>query len=174
MFGIEQNEFHVREIVRRTALNLAAVQQELKRLESMDLVVRRKDGNRVYFKANQHHPLFNDLRQLTLKTTGIVPMLREALNPAADQIDYAFVFGSVARSEEKAHSDVDIICWILVVRAIRTDQINCLRIGIMLQNNAHDFIVFHHKWIIPSSQTQMRWMFLSIEETSTFQNHMLG
>ncbi|RKX39489.1 MAG: toxin-antitoxin system toxin subunit [Verrucomicrobia bacterium] len=109
LFGMDLKELHSREIMRQTGMSLASVQQELKRLESLDLIERRKDGNRVYFKANQSHPLFNDLRQLTLKTSGIVPMLREALKPIADQIDYAFVFGSIARSEEKAHSDVDVM-----------------------------------------------------------------
>ncbi|MCF7849117.1 MAG: hypothetical protein K9M45_09720 [Kiritimatiellales bacterium] len=109
LFGTEWDELHSREIARRTGMTLATVQQELKRLQSLDLVLRRKDGNRVYFKANQSHPLFNELHQLTIKTSGIVPMLRTALQPVAEQIDYAFVFGSVARSEEKAHSDIDVM-----------------------------------------------------------------
>jgi len=109
LFGADRDELHARELARRTGMSLAAVQQELKRLETLDLVLRRKDGNRVYFKANPSHPLFNELHQLTLKTSGIVPMLREALLPVSDQITYAFVFGSVARSEEKAHSDIDIM-----------------------------------------------------------------
>ena len=109
LFGIHREELHARELARRTDISLSSVQQELKRLESLDLVLRRKDGNRVYFKANRHHPLFSELRQLTIKTSGIVPMLRDALMPAAEHIHYAFVFGSVARSEEKGHSDIDIM-----------------------------------------------------------------
>jgi len=109
LFGMDRQELHSRELARQTGMALATVQQELKRLEALDLVVRRKDGNRVYFKANPSHPLFNELHHLTLKTSGIVPMLREALLPVADQIIYAFVFGSIARSEEKAHSDVDVM-----------------------------------------------------------------
>ena len=109
LFGIDRDELHARELARRMGMTLATVQQELKRLESLDLVQRRKDGNRVYFKANQSHPLFNELHQLTLKTSGMLPLLKSALVPAAEQIDYAFVFGSIARSEEKAHSDVDLM-----------------------------------------------------------------
>jgi len=109
LFGADCQELHARELARRTGMSLASVQQELKRLETLDLVLRRKDGNRVCFKANQNHPLFNELHKLTLKTSGIVPMLRETLQPVVDQIDYAFIFGSIARSEEKAHSDIDIM-----------------------------------------------------------------
>ena len=109
LFGINRDELHARELARQTGISLASVQQELKRLESLDLVLRRKDGNRVYFQANQHHPVFNELHQLTIKTSGIVPMLKNALAPVAEHIDYAFIFGSVARSEEKGHSDIDIM-----------------------------------------------------------------
>jgi predicted nucleotidyltransferase/DNA-binding transcriptional ArsR family regulator len=109
LFGTDCVELHARELARRTGMSLATIQQELKRLESLDLVSRRKDGNRVYFKANQNHPLFKELHQLTIKTSGIVPMLRNALQPQSGQIDYAFVFGSIARSQEQAHSDVDIM-----------------------------------------------------------------
>jgi predicted nucleotidyltransferase/predicted transcriptional regulator len=109
LFGVELNELHAREITRRSNMNLAATQRELTRLETLDLIVRRKDGNRVYFKANQNHPLFNELHQLTIKTTGIIPLLRALLDPLAEQVHCAFIFGSIARSQEKAHSDIDIM-----------------------------------------------------------------
>lgn len=75
----------------------------------LDLVTRRKDGNRVCFQANTRHPLFAEIQNLTVKTSGIVPLLREALEPIADEICSAFIFGSVARSTETAHSDIDVM-----------------------------------------------------------------
>ena len=36
-------------------------------------------------------------------------MLREALAPLAERIEYAFVYGSFAKGEEKAESDVDLM-----------------------------------------------------------------
>jgi predicted nucleotidyltransferase len=109
LFGWDQQELHSREISRRTDVTLSTIQQEMKKLEGLDLVKRRQDGNRVYFQANRNHPLFPEIRNLTVKTSGIVPLLREALLPLENKIVCAFIFGSVARSEEQAHSDVDIM-----------------------------------------------------------------
>jgi len=109
LFGWKQQELHAREIARRTGVTLSTVQQEMKKLVALDLVKRRQDGNRVCFQANCNHPLFSEIRNLTVKTSGIVPLLREALLPVESKITCAFIFGSVARSEELAHSDVDIM-----------------------------------------------------------------
>ncbi len=50
-----------------------------------------------------------ELRQILVKTAGLVDLLRELLFPFASQTDCAFVYGSVARSSEGSASDVDII-----------------------------------------------------------------
>jgi DNA-binding transcriptional ArsR family regulator len=109
LFGAELRELHAREISRQAGVTLSTVQQELKRLEELDLVTRRQDGNRVCFRANQDHPLFPEIHALTIKTSGMVPLLREALLPIAEELRSVFIFGSVARSAEKAHSDVDLM-----------------------------------------------------------------
>ena len=43
------------------------------------------------------------------KTVGLVDVLREMLEPFANCIDWAFVYGSVARAKELASSDVDLM-----------------------------------------------------------------
>lgn len=107
LFGVTQVELHNREIARRTGLSEAAVRQELSKLDELDLVVVRKDGNRVYYSANRSHPLFREIHSIVLKTTGLVDVLKEAL--ADDRIEIAFVFGSIAEGRETADSDVDIM-----------------------------------------------------------------
>jgi predicted nucleotidyltransferase len=49
------------------------------------------------------------MQGLVKKTIGIFSVLRSALHPLAKQILVAFVYGSVAREEETAQSDVDLI-----------------------------------------------------------------
>jgi predicted nucleotidyltransferase len=51
--------------------------------------------------------LYPEIRNLVLKTVGLVDVLRAALG--TDGIQVAFVFGSVARAEENAQSDVDLM-----------------------------------------------------------------
>lgn len=44
-----------------------------------------------------------------LKTFGLADGLRAALAPLASRIDAAFVFGSVAKQEDTASSDIDVM-----------------------------------------------------------------
>jgi uncharacterized protein len=107
LFGPSNRELHLRELQRQTGLNYATVQQELKKLTRLGVVESREDGNRTYYYANTQHPLYPDIRNLVLKTSGLTDVLREALGE--DDIEVAFVFGSVAAGTEKAHSDVDLM-----------------------------------------------------------------
>jgi DNA-binding transcriptional ArsR family regulator len=107
LFGVSAQEFHVRELERRSGLAIRTVSKELKRLEEMDLVTARRDGNRLYYSANTTHPLYEDIRNLVLKTSGLVEVLREAL--AREGVSVAFVFGSVARGEAGGSADVDLM-----------------------------------------------------------------
>jgi len=55
------------------------------------------------------YPIFAELRGLAVKTFGLVEPLRTALEPLADRIAAAFVFGSVAKGTDRASSDVDLL-----------------------------------------------------------------
>jgi predicted nucleotidyltransferase len=49
------------------------------------------------------------LRSIFEKTVGLIPTLRVALDPFAHKIACAFVYGSIARREEHATSDVNLM-----------------------------------------------------------------
>jgi uncharacterized protein len=108
LFGLSTEELHMREIQRRSGFAIGTVQTELRKLQGLDLVKKRRDGNRVYFRANRQNPLFNDIHKLVLKTTGLVDVLKKALS-VDEKIRLAFVFGSVARGEIQAGSDIDLM-----------------------------------------------------------------
>ncbi|MGH9368549.1 MAG: nucleotidyltransferase domain-containing protein [Thermoanaerobaculia bacterium] len=108
LFGPDARELHVREIARQARLNDATVRQELRRLDSLGLVGVRRDGNRAYYRAETAHPLYPDIRNLVLKTSGLVDVLRQALIKKSG-IQAAFVFGSLAQGSEKPGSDVDLM-----------------------------------------------------------------
>ena len=107
LFGLSEKELHVREIERRTGLSIGTVRQELEKLLRMELVLARREGNRLYYSANRAHPLFPDIRNIVLKTSGIVEPLNEDLDKKAIRI--AFIFGSLATNQEGAASDVDLM-----------------------------------------------------------------
>jgi DNA-binding transcriptional ArsR family regulator len=92
---------------RRTGLAVATVRQELQKLLRMQLVEAQRSGNRLYYRANKAHPLYTDIRNIVLKTSGMVDILRDALDKK--DVKIAFVFGSVASNQEGATSDVDLM-----------------------------------------------------------------
>jgi predicted nucleotidyltransferase len=49
------------------------------------------------------------LRALVLKTFGLTDVLRAALKPVADRIRAAFVYGSLAKGDDTAASDIDLM-----------------------------------------------------------------
>jgi len=107
LFGLRSPELHLRELARQSGLSLGTVQQELRRLTRVGVVSARKDGNRVYYRANAGHPVYRDLCSLVLKTDGLAGVLGQALDDP--QVRLAFAFGSVARGETRAESDVDLM-----------------------------------------------------------------
>jgi predicted nucleotidyltransferase len=72
-------------------------------------VTVRRVGNQKHYQANASAPIFEELRGLVLKTSGLVDVLRAALAPLAAQIDQAFVYGSVAKGNDTAKSDIDLM-----------------------------------------------------------------
>ena len=100
-------EFYLRELVRLSGFALRTVQEEVDRLVAADLLTERRHGNRRYLSANKRHPLFRPVREIVLKTDGLVNVLRDALG--VEQVDFALVFGSIASDTPSAASDVDVL-----------------------------------------------------------------
>jgi predicted nucleotidyltransferase len=106
LFGIDAHEYHLREIQRRAGLAIGTVRQEAIKLEKLELLVKRWDSNRTYYKANKDHPLYVTIHDLVLKTSGLTEILRRSLS--TDDIRFSFVFGSIASGTESADSDIDL------------------------------------------------------------------
>jgi predicted nucleotidyltransferase len=100
--------FHVREISRLTAVPAGSLHRELKLLTDAGLLGRHAAGNQVRYQANRDCPIFSELAGIFRKTSGLGDIIRLALLPLSDKVRAAFVFGSVAKGEERAASDVDV------------------------------------------------------------------
>ena len=107
LFGLDEKELHLREVERQASLSLGTIRQDLQKLLMLDLVATRRDGNRLYYRANTEHPLYPEIRMLVLKTAGLVDIFKEALE--SKNIGVAFIFGSFASHNEAAGSDVDLM-----------------------------------------------------------------
>lgn len=109
LYGQADKSFYVRQIARHVNASVGAVQRELEKLAQVDLIVRASVGNQVFYQVNQRNPVFTEMRALVSKTVGIFNILRSALEQLAERVAIAFVYGSVARQEEKAESDIDLM-----------------------------------------------------------------
>ncbi len=102
-------EFYQRELADLTGERLFLIQRGLTRLVQAGIVDQASRGNRVYYRANQSHPAFQDLKAVIFKTVGVGDTLRAQLGRLGDKVKIAFLYGSVARGEETASSDIDIM-----------------------------------------------------------------
>jgi predicted nucleotidyltransferase len=100
---------HVRELARLTGTSPGSLHRELRSLTELGLLLRQETGRQVHYRANTACPVFEELAGLLRKTVGVVDVLRPALLPLADDIELAFVYGSVAAGQETARSDVDVM-----------------------------------------------------------------
>jgi predicted nucleotidyltransferase len=108
LFENPSKELHLRDLARAAGLAPASLQRELGKLAEIELIIPRRDGNRLYFRANSDHPLYPELHGIVIKTTGIAYGLGQALKPF-EGIEAAFIFGSTASGESVSRSDVDLL-----------------------------------------------------------------
>jgi predicted nucleotidyltransferase len=109
LFGDPSRSFYASEIITLVGSGTGAVQRELQRLASAGLVTVRRIGKQKHYQANPSAPVFQELRTLVLKTSGLADVLLGALEPLARKIRAAFVFGSIAKDQDTARSDVDLM-----------------------------------------------------------------
>jgi predicted nucleotidyltransferase len=108
LFADPERALHLRELARASHLSVGSLQSEVAHLASAGLLLSRRDGNRLYFRANREHPLFPELRGIALKTSGLRDQLANALE-GLEGIDFAFVFGSFASGASQPASDIDLL-----------------------------------------------------------------
>jgi predicted nucleotidyltransferase len=109
LFGQPERSFYKTELIARAEGGSGAIQRELARLEQSGLVTVRRIGNQKHYQANPAAPIFAELHSIALKTVGLAEPIRAALAPVARQIRAAFVYGSIAKRQDAATSDIDLM-----------------------------------------------------------------
>jgi predicted nucleotidyltransferase len=127
LYSHADEAFYLRQIARQTGLPVGSIQGELEQLVAAGLITRTVQGRQVYFQANAQSPIFRELQSLLTKTGGIAEVIRDGLAPLGAQIRAAFIYGSAARNELRAGSDVDVLVvgevdFEDVVRALRKGE----------------------------------------------------
>lgn len=101
-------QFYFSEVVRLTATRQGVVQRELVTLTEAGILNAEKRGRQKFYGVNKSSPVFPELRNIVFKTFGVLGQVRAALQPLEKKIKVAFVYGSFARGEEAANSDLDL------------------------------------------------------------------
>jgi predicted nucleotidyltransferase len=109
IYGQPDRVYQGAELIRLVDSGVGAVQRELKRLVSSGLVVVIPTGRQKRYRANSGCPVFNELHGLVMKTVGLALPVTEALRPLSDGILCAFIYGSTARGDDHAGSDIDLM-----------------------------------------------------------------
>ncbi|MDT4896431.1 MAG: hypothetical protein QOH25_1508 [Acidobacteriota bacterium] len=109
IFGQPERWWYLSELAEHLNTTPSSLQRELKSLVSSGILRQRRDGKRTYFQAEKELPIFDELRTIFMKTLGVADTLKNALAKFGDRIRCAFIYGSVARHEDHALSDVDLM-----------------------------------------------------------------
>jgi predicted nucleotidyltransferase len=104
-----KDPWYFTDLAKRLRRTPSTLQRPLDSLVRAGIIRRWSDGNRVYFEREPDCPILPELQGILTKTVGLVDILREELRPLAEKIRIAFVYGSVAKGEERAESDVDLM-----------------------------------------------------------------
>lgn len=101
-------ERHARELAREMGRAAQPVARELSALERAGILTSSTVGRARRYRLNESSPIASQFRALVQRTIGVEGKLRDALEGLAG-VEEAFIFGSYARGEDRATSDIDLM-----------------------------------------------------------------
>jgi len=99
---------YVRQLASALGVDSTNLSRELARLEREGLLQSETEGRQRYYSINPQYPYLKAVFSLLQGTVGIVPTLRSTLHHVPG-IDKAYLYGSFAKNEEDASSDIDLL-----------------------------------------------------------------
>ena len=99
---------YVRQLASALQVDSTNLSRELARLEQAGLLHSEVEGRQRYYSINPQYPYLKAVFSLLQGTVGIVPTLTTALR-RVQGIEDAFLYGSFAKNEADAASDIDLL-----------------------------------------------------------------
>ena len=109
LFGQPNRSFFATEIMSLAGAGRGAVQRELIRLKSSELVTVTKVGNQKHYQASSDSPIYEELCSIIKKTVGLHAPLQSAIEKVQDRLELAILYGSTVKGNDTAKSDVDVL-----------------------------------------------------------------
>lgn len=110
---------HVRELARELGWSATIVGQELDRLERTGILTSDRIGRARRYRVDEQSPIASEIRSLVQKTIGVEARIRDAIADLPG-IEEAFLYGSYARGDERATSDLDL----MVIGAVEQEDLS--------------------------------------------------
>lgn len=107
-FNHPEKSYYFRELGKLIGKQPGVFQKDINKLVEKGLLLSEYQANSRFFKLNQRYHLYPELKNIFLKTVGVVGKLKERL-AGFKNINLAFIFGSFARNKEDQYSDVDLM-----------------------------------------------------------------
>ena len=109
LFRKPDESFYLNEIVRLAGMGKGTIRRELEKMTQAGLLTLKRIGNQNHYQANSSSPVYNELISITRKTFGISDVIEQALQPFKNNIQFAFIYGSIAKGTDTAKSDIDLM-----------------------------------------------------------------
>jgi len=107
-FKDQEKEYYFREIAKKINKEPSYCQRYLDNLVEDEILLDKRRGNMRFFRLNKEHPLYEEIKSIISKTIGLENELKKIIDKL-DNVEYAFVFGSIAKGTENSGSDVDLM-----------------------------------------------------------------
>ncbi|WP_321345683.1 ArsR family transcriptional regulator [uncultured Draconibacterium sp.] len=85
-----------------------AIRIELNRLENAGLLLSHFDGNKKIFKANDLHPLYDEINRILQKTVGL-DMIVDHITTKIKELKEAYLIGDLAIGKESGIIDILLV-----------------------------------------------------------------
>ena len=99
---------YLRELAKEFNLSSNAVREELNQLTKTKLLISQKNGRQVYYKANNKHQLFPELKSMIGKVMGIDQVVDGIISRLGD-LDKAYLIDDYAEGKDSGIIDLFLV-----------------------------------------------------------------
>ncbi len=102
------NSGYLRQLAEEFGESTNAIRLELNKLSDANIIESQVKGRNKIYRANDGHPLFDDIRNIVLKSTGIDKVISDIIRKLGD-VHLAFVRGDYAAGRDSGLIDLVIV-----------------------------------------------------------------
>jgi len=107
-FKDPEKEYYFREIAKNLNKEPSYYQKYLDDFVEDKILLDERRGNMRFFRLNKEHSLYNEIKSIISKTLGAESEIKKIIDKF-DNVECAFIFGSMAKGTENINSDVDLM-----------------------------------------------------------------